>query len=492
MTADGAATKTSGLGNIYMKIAINRKSKQYPVVVTGLVALCLTLIGFTTYSIVESSRPKIDLNALTVPVKEEDLSVEIEASGRVEPIKSVNVSPKDPARLIKLLVEQGDRVTAGQTLAIMENAELAAQTNQAKAELKQSRASFAEGKAKVNAEIAQAEARLRQAEARLNQTQNRIPKDIEQTQAQINAAESRLKLVQERVRRNKYLLQQGAISQDTFDEISNDYQNAQSSINELRQRLEQLKTTGGSEVEQIKAEINEARIALEQRQATAPDEIAGLEASLEAAQASFKRSEIQYADSIVKAPFDGIVTQRYAVEGSFVAPSTSGSSTASASATSILALAQGLEVVAKVTELDIGQLQPGQKVKIVADAYPDRNFKGEVKRIAPEAVIEEDVTSFEVRVKLLTGQDILRSKMNVDVTFMGQELSDSLVVPTVAIFTKDGEQGVMIPGEKDKPTFKPVKVGLYLGDKTQIIEGVEENQRVFIDLPEEKRRWKKD
>ncbi len=62
------------------------------------------------------------------------------------------------------------------------------------------------------------------------------------------------------------------------------------------------------------------------------------------------------------------MTQRYAVEGSFVAPSTSGSSTASASATSILALAQGLEVVAKVTELDIGQLQPGQKVKIVADA----------------------------------------------------------------------------------------------------------------------------
>ncbi len=53
-----------------------------------------------------------------------------------------------------------------------------------------------------------------------------------------------------------------------------------------------------------------------------------------------------------------------------------------------------------------------------------------------------------MRVKLLTGQDILRSKMNVDVTFMGQELSDSLVVPTVAIFTKDGEQGVMIPGEK--------------------------------------------
>ncbi|MCC0175516.1 efflux RND transporter periplasmic adaptor subunit [Waterburya agarophytonicola K14] len=473
-----------------MKSTINQKSKHYPVVATGLVALCLALIGFTSYSLVKGSNKKIDLNALTVEVKQEDLNVEIAASGRIEPIKSVNVSPKDPARLVKLLVEQGDRVTAGQTLAIMENKELANQISRSQAELKQNSADFAEGKAKINAEIAQAQARLRQAEARLNGVQNRIPKDIEQTQSQINAAQSRLKLVRERLKRNEYLLQQGAITQDAFDEISNDYQNALSNINELRQRLEQFQTTGGSEVEQIKAEIKEASLNLEQKRKTAPDEIVSLEASLEQAQVSVQQSQIQYNDSIVKAPFDGIVTQRYAVEGSFVAPSTSGSSTASASANSILALAQGLEVIAKVAELDIGQLQPGQKVIIVADAYPDREFKGEIKRIAPEAIIEENVTSFEVRVKLLTGQEILRSKMNVDVTFIGEELSDSLVVPTVAIFTQDGEQGVMVPDATNKPKFKPVKVGLYLGNKTQIIEGVEAQDKVFIDLPEKKRRGK--
>ena len=469
-----------------MKSAISYKSKYNPSLVAGLTALGLSIIAFTTFNIVRSSNKDIDLNALTVEVKKENLNVEIEASGKIEPIKSVNVSPKNPARLVKLLVEQGDRVSAGQTLAIMENAELASQVSRSQAELKQSRANLSESKAKINAEIAQAKARLKQAEARLNQAQNRIPKDIEQTQAQINAAQSRLKLVQQRLERNQYLLEQGAITQDAFDEISNDYQNATSSIDELRQRLEQLKTTGGSEVEQIKAEIKEASISLEQKQATAPDEITSLEAGLEQATASAKQTEIQYNDSIVKAPFDGIVTQRYAVEGSFVAPSTSGSSTASASATSILALAQGLEVVAKVAELDIGQLKPGQKVEIVADAYPDRKFTGEIKRIAPEAVVEENVTSFEVRVKLLTGQDVLRSKMNVDVTFIGEELRDSLVVPTVAIFTENGEQGVMIPGENNKPQFTPVKVGLYLEDKTQIIEGIEPNQKVFIDLPEKR------
>ncbi|MEL6437711.1 MAG: efflux RND transporter periplasmic adaptor subunit [Cyanobacteria bacterium J06621_8] len=469
-----------------MKSVINSRSKGKTALIPGLAVICVALVGLTTFTVTRASRRGIDLETLTVPVEQGDVNLEIAASGRVEPIKSVNVSPKDPGRLTKLLVEQGDRVTAGQTLAIMENAELETQTSQAAAELTLNRASLAEGRAKITAEIEQAEARLRQLEARLSQTEKRIPRDVEQTRAQINAAQSRLKLVEARVERNQYLLQQGAIAQDVFDEVQDNAANAQANIRELQQRLEQIESTGVSEINQIKAEIREARIALEQRQATAPDEVAMLEASLEQSQMSFKRAEIQYADSIVKAPFGGIVTQRYAVEGAFVAPSTSGSSTASASANSILALAQGLEIIAKVPELDIGQLESGQEVRIVADAYPDREFIGEVKRIAPEAVIEENVTSFEVRVKLVTGQDLLRSKMNVDVTFIGQELENAFVVPTVAIFTENGTPGVMIPGKNNRPEFQPVKVGLYLGEQTQILEGVEANQSVFIDLPESK------
>lgn len=444
----------------------------------------LVIVGGTTYTFLNNSRSKLDIDALTVPVNQQNLQVEIEASGRVEPIKSVNVSPKNPGRLVKLLVEQGDEVEAGQTLAIMENSELKAQNSQAQAELQQATASYSEEKAKIKAEIAQAQARLNQAQARLNQAKSRIPRDLTQTKAQINAAQSRLKLTTARRKRNEYLLQQGAITQDTFDEALNDEQNAQSSLRELQEKLQQLETTGGSEVEQIEAEINEAQIALEQRQQTVEDEIAGLQAAIDGANAAWQQSEIQYADSIVKAPFAGTVTQRYAVEGSFVTPSTSASSTASASATSILALAQGLEVVAKVTEIDIGQLQPGQKVKIVADAYSDRIFKGVVKRIAPEAIIEDNVTSFEVRIKLLSGEDKLRSKMNVDVTFIGEELSDRLVVPTVAIVTQQGETGVMVLNDNNQPEFTPVKIGITVDNKTQILEGIDSDERVFIDLPE--------
>lgn len=442
------------------------------------------ILGTTTYVVIQKSASQTNLEELTVPVTKDNLKVKISASGKVEPIKSVNVSPKNPGRLVELMVEQGDKVVAGQTLAVMENLEIKARTAQDQAQLQQALANLQQNKITISGDIRQAKARLAQTEARLDQARARIPREISQTQAQLQAAESKLKLTQERIRRNQYLVDRGAISQDSYDEAVNENQNALAVIAEVTQRLEQLQMTRNPEISQLEAEVSEMKLALEQREKSYEDEIKALQAQVDLAQATLEQSEIQYDDTIVKAPFNGIITQRYAVEGSFVTPSTSASTSASASATSILALAQGLEIIAKVPEVDIGQLYQGQKVEIIADAYPEEVFKGTVKRIAPEAIVEDNVTSFEVRISLLTGQDKLRSKMNVDITFLGQELENTLIVPTVAIVTQEGTTGVMLLNEENKPEFMPVKLGLTLQDKTQIIDGVTADDRVFIDLPE--------
>jgi HlyD family secretion protein len=216
-------------------------------------------------------------------------------------------------------------------------------------------------------------------------------------------------------------------------------------------------------------------------------ELAQLKAAAEAARAELERIKIQFQDTIVTAPFDGIITQKYATEGAFVTPTTSASSTASATSTSILALARGLEVVARVPEVDVSFLRPRQPVKIVADAFPNDILQGQVLRVAPEAIVDQNVTSFEVTIGLITGQEKLRSKMNVDVTFLGQQLSNALVVPTVAIVTQEGKTGVMIPDGEGKPQFKPVTIGLVLDDKTQILDGLKPGGRVFIDLPKDEK-----
>jgi len=443
------------------------------------------LVGvIATVATINAVQSRGDVEELTIPAKEEALLSRIRASGTIVPLKSVNISPKNSGRLQKLLVDRGVSVKAGQPLAAMENAEIRAQGMQAEANVKQAIAALQEADVKIQGEIAQYRARVAQADARLKEAQQRIPAQIRQAEQQVNAAGVRLKLSQIKVERNKNLLEQGAISQDRFDELGADMVGAQADFLESQQRLREVSSTTTPEIRQLDAALAEAKFLLQQRQASQTREIARLQAAVESAKAELNRIQVLFNDTVIRAPFDGIITQKYATEGAFVTPTTSASSTASATSTSILAIAQGLEIVAKVPEVDVAQLLPGQAVQIVADAYPDRTFRGRVKHIAPEAIVEQNVTSFEVRIQIDTGLEQLRSGMNVDVTFIGQQLSSTIVVPTVAIVTEEGKQGVMVIGADNKPKFQPVTIGRTIGEKTQILDGLEPGERVFIDLPE--------
>ncbi|MBZ8178560.1 efflux RND transporter periplasmic adaptor subunit [Oscillatoria salina] len=452
----------------------------------GLMAASILLVGSGTYFLSGREANKLDLEQLTVSVTEQDLTVKIEANGTVVPVKSVNISPKNAGILAKLYVDQGEIVEEGQRLAEMENAELQAQYLQVKANLEEAKARLAEARAgSRQEEIAQAQARLGQAEARLQEARSRIPEQIQQAEAQVDAARARYDLAQKRLDRNQELVAQGAIAQDRFDEVENEVRSAQANLLEAQRRLEQTRNTNNPEIAQLQASVAEAEAALAQlREGARPEEIERLQAAVAATEAQVVAAEVRLEDTVITAPFAGIITQKYATEGAFVTPTTSASNTASATSSSILAIAEGLEVLANVPEVDVGQLKPGQPVEIIADAYPEEVFQGEVELIAPEAVVEQNVTSFEVRVSLQTGQDRLRSGMNVDVTFLGNTLKDTLVVPTVAIVTREGETGVMVPDEDRLAEFRPVTIGLTLENQTQILSGLQAGELVFIDLPE--------
>ena len=164
------------------------------------------------------------------------------------------------------------------------------------------------------------------------------------------------------------------------------------------------------------------------------------------------------------------------------------SATASATSSSILALSAGLEVEVDILEANIGQIQVGQSVEIVAEAFPNQVYGGRVQRIAPEAIIENNVTTFQVVVELLTGADQLRAGMTVDATLVGETLADALMVPTVAIATQDGQLGVQMPDDEGNVDFQPVTVGITQAGRTQIVQGLEAGDRIFLELPPEQRR----
>lgn len=439
-----------------MQLPLVGKVRQPTPWILGLVLAGTLGVGGTTYWAIQNRNAAPDISTMTVPVESQSLTVRVTASGTVQPIQTVNLSPKTQGILAELYVEQGDRVQQGQLIARMENDTLEASLMQAKAR------------------VAQAEARL--ARLRAGDRPEELAQEqaaVERAEAQVREAETRLELAEERVRRNEYLAQEGAVSQDDLDAVLNEAASARANLEQTQANLREI----------------QQQLALSENGSRAED-IAEAEAQLAEAQGNLREVEIRQQDTLIVAPFNGIITQKYATEGAFVTPTTSASEASSATSTAIVALAEGLEVLAEVPEVDIYQLQVGQPVEIVADAYPDQVFRGRIRLVAPEAVVQQNVTSFQVRVELTTGQDKLLSGMNVDLIFLGDELNNALVVPTVAIVTKDGQTGVLVPDEKNQPEFRAVTLGTAVGDQTQVLDGLTPGEQVFIDLPpDQQKEW---
>ncbi|MEM1309408.1 MAG: efflux RND transporter periplasmic adaptor subunit [Cyanobacteria bacterium P01_H01_bin.153] len=426
---------------------IGKVRRPIPWLVGGLAVLTVGLGAIALF--IRSREPDFDLEALTVPVESTTLTVRITASGTVEPLQTVNLSPKASGILEELLVEQGDVVTAGQLIAQMESQDVAAVLRQREAALAEAQANLADVRRGSDAEtIAQAEAA------------------VESARAQVRDQAARLDLAQSQLQRNQALAEQGAISTNELDNFVQTVQSAEAALERSQFQVQ--------ESEESLADLrNEPR----------PEAIAQAEARVAQAQAQLESAQVQFTDTQIRAPFAGIVTQKFANEGAFVTPTTSASDATSATSTAIVAIASDLEVLAEVPEADIAKIRPGQAVEIEADAYPDELFTGVVRLIAPEAIERQNVTLFQVRVELTSGQEVLLSNMNVTVAFIGDELTDALVVPTVAVVTQSGQRGVLVPDERNRPQFKVVREGFQVGNQIQIEEGLEVGDQVFIDLP---------
>jgi HlyD family secretion protein len=401
-----------------------------------LLVTCVLLGAGYYYWAFRRQAVKPNLTELTTPVKKQDIEIRFEASGTVKPISTINLSPKTTGRLASLYVDRGDRVKTGEIIALMDSSSL-------------------------EAELAQAQ--LLQAEAMYEEVVNgNRTEEISRSRATVKSAQASVDLNSAQLKRYQMLAQQGAIAPTELDRYISEDRRARASLEEVQQQLQEL--VNGSRPEQIKQ----------------------AKAQLAAAKAQINIIQTEVNDTIIRSPFEGIVTQKYTTVGAIVTPTTSASSTASATSTSIVALASGLEVLVYVPEAQIARVKQGQRVEIVAVSYPNRIFTGRVKQIAPEAIVENNVTSFQVEVDLVDGKSELQSGMNVDVTFIGETIPDALVVPTATISDRNGQMGVTILDEDGKTRFQPIKVGITQNTQTQVLEGLKAQDKVLLALPEKR------
>ncbi|NJL44872.1 MAG: efflux RND transporter periplasmic adaptor subunit [Leptolyngbyaceae cyanobacterium SM2_3_12] len=432
-----------------MKLSVFGKVHRPVVWLAGGLAAAIVVSGAVGFGVWRSRQSAYDVSAFTVAAEIQPLTVRISASGTVRPVQTVNLSPENAGILEELFVEQGDQVTQGQLIARMKSTDIEAQVRQ------------------NQAAVAEAEAALEDVR------QGSRPEEIAQAEAAVTAAlaqsrdaQARLELATSELSRSQSLYDRGGISAAELDNATREQRSAQAGL------------------EQAQARVEEAQRRLDDlRNLPEPTAVAQAEARLGQARAQLQATQVRLDDNLIRAPFAGTVTQKFATEGAFVTPTTSASELSSATSTAIVALAQDLEILAEVPEADISLVQPGQAVEVVADAFPDQTFRGRVKLVAPEAIERQNVTLFQVRIELLTGKEVLRSNMNVNVAFIGDQLADALVVPTVAVVTQAGETGVLVPGENRDIVFQPVTLGPQVNNQIQILSGIQAGDPVFVDLP---------
>ena len=453
--------------------------------------LILTLLGGISYVIYQQvvlPSQKAKSRVLTQPVERQSLPITVAANGTVKPERSINVSPKNSGIVKSLLVKEGDIVKKGQVIAYMDDSNFQGQLTQAKGELAQAEANLRKVEAGNRPQdIGQAQAQLDESQANLRKVEagNR-PQDIAQAQARLKSTQATLSKTEDDFRRNQELYNAGAISLQILNQKRADLDSAKATVTEAQQALG-LQQAGSrlEDIDQARATVRQRQQALALLKAgTRREDIDQARAQVISARGSLQNIQAQINDTILQAPFDGLVTKKYADPGAFVTPTTTASSVSSGSSSSILSLASTNEVVANLAEVNIAKIRLGQKVTIKADAYPGKTFEGRVNQIAAQATEEQNVTSFEVKIALLDSRRLLRSGMNVNAEFQIGQLQNALVVPTAAVVRRENATGVFVAGaDDDKPVFTAIETGVTVSSFTEVKSGLKGTEKVLLSFP---------
>jgi HlyD family secretion protein len=264
-----------------------------------------------------------------------DLVQTVVASGHVEAPHRVSIGTQIVGTVRQVPVAEGQAVKAGQTLVVLDSAELAAAAQQA------------------DVAVQQAQARLRQiAELQAPVAQQQL------RQAQVNADNARRQW-----RRQQDLYRQGFIGEAALDDARKAVDLADAQLHAAHKQLDTLRPSGSDH-------------------ALAAAELAQAQASAKAA-----RARLGYAT--IAAPSDGVLISRDVEPGDVVQPG---------KALMVLSPAGETQLVVQIDEKNLGLLALGQSAQASADAYPSRRFGAELVYINPGVDAQSGSVEVKLRV----------------------------------------------------------------------------------------------
>ncbi|HEY7924966.1 MAG: efflux RND transporter periplasmic adaptor subunit [Vicinamibacterales bacterium] len=179
------------------------------------------------------------------------------------------------------------------------------------------------------------------------------------------------------------------------------------------------------------------------------------EAALAQAAADLSFAEAQLQNTVIRAPFGGVVVKKMAEVGESVAPIPPGVNISTSSG-AIVALAdlETLEVEADVAEANVAKVASGQPAEVTVEAIPDRRYKAVLRQVIPTA--DRTKATVMVKVTILDKDKDLKPEMSAKVTFLEPEKKEKpdaaaaqpvVLVPRSAVATRDGKPTVFLVRE---------------------------------------------
>lgn len=261
-----------------------------------------------------------------------------------------------------------------------------------------------------------------------------------------------------------------------------------------RSQLEQIQVQLEQAQRDLKrqADLDARKLTSKESVENARTQVASLSAQLATQQSQVRVAEaerqvaqVAYDNTIVRAPFTGVVVAKAAQVGEIVSPMSAGGGFTRTGIGTIVEM-DSLEIEVDVNESFINRVKPDQAVQAVLDAYPEWKIPASVIAIIPTA----DRSKATVKVRIAIAQKDLRllPEMGVRVSFLEQaptglaEPTEGVLVPTSAIIERADDRLVFVL-DGNRVRERPIALGEVFGDRRQVTQGLAVGDRVVRDPP---------
>ncbi|HEY3838842.1 MAG TPA: efflux RND transporter periplasmic adaptor subunit [Bryobacteraceae bacterium] len=335
-----------------------------------------------------------------------DLSKTVVLTAEFHPFQEIEVHAKVAGYVNEILVDVGDRVKAGQTLAVLEVPEMAD-------------------------DVARAAASSQRSEAEVQHAKD----ELAQAEASHDAAHV------------------------TFQRLSD--------VSKLRPNLI------------AQQEIDDARakdLAAEAGISAAKSALAASQHSVQVSQVEQQRTNTMLAYSKITAPFDGVISKRYADTGAMIQAGTSSQS----QAMPLVRLSQinKLRLVLPVPEEIVSHIQLGQAVEVRIPSLNHKVVTGSVTRFSD--TISTATRTMDTQVDVLNPSLTLVPGMYAEAILTLDRHGKALAIPLTAVSTQGDKSSVLVVNGENKVEERPVKLGIQTANRAEVVAGLHEGDLIVI------------